>query len=239
LAIGISDAPPVDFLQGAVNGAKAFGSWAINLGIQTEILIDDEDPVGFDEVRSALERLLSGNEKISRMLIYFAGHGLARDAAEDLWLLSQWLNEQRAIAVGGLRRRLERFGIDQVAIIGDACRSIANDAESADLAADPVLGRGRFDRHVPRVDILRASSSFRAAYMVRGHAPEDDPCIFSGVLEEALSGAHVGAFEPTRKCITSVSLAMFLEREVAFRAEQYQIELRPDIVTGFYPPHDV
>jgi hypothetical protein len=239
LAIGISDAPPLDFLQGAVNGAKAFGDWATKLGIPSKVLVDDVDPVGLADVRAALDQLLLGPEKISRLLIYFAGHGLARDAAEDLWLLSQWFEVQRAIAVGGLRRRLERFGIDQITMIGDACRSIANNEDTADLYADPVLDRGPFDRHIPRVDLLRASASFSAAYMVMGREPEDDRCIFSGVLEEALLGAHAAAFEPNRQCITSISLAMFLDDAVKIRAREYGVDLRPDNIPGFYPPDDV
>jgi hypothetical protein len=239
LAIGISDAPPLDFLQGAANGAEAFGAWATGLGIPSEILVDDVKPVGFADVRDALQRLLRGPEKVGRLLIYFAGHGVARDAAEDLWLLSQWLEDQRAVAVGGLRRRLERFGIDQVTMIGDACRSIANSADSADLVADPVLGRGPVDSHVPRVDLLRASASFSAAYMVMGEEPENDRCIFSGVLEEALLGAHAAAFDTSRRCITSISLAMFLDDAVKARAKEYGVDLQPDNIPGFYPPNDV
>jgi len=124
LAIGILDAPPLEPPQGAVNGAKAFGAWAKGLGIQTEILTDEDTPVGCEEVRKAFERLFAGKPKISRLLIYFAGHGVARDANEDLWLLSNWSTDQRAVAVGGLRRRLERFGVEQLTIIADACRSL-------------------------------------------------------------------------------------------------------------------
>jgi len=239
LAIGISDAPPLEFLQGAANGAKAFAKWARSLQIQTEVLTDEEEPVGFDEVDDALTRLLADRQRISRLFIYFAGHGLMRDAGEDLWLLSRWLDDQRAIAVTPLRRRLERYAIDQVTIIGDACRSLANSADSADLVADPVLGRGPFDPEIPTVDILNASSTFHAAYMVPGQNAEDDRCIFSGVLEEALSGARGEAFEPTRGCVTSGSLAKFLKSEVPIRAAQYQVELRPHITAGFLPPDDV
>jgi hypothetical protein len=46
LAIGVSDAPPLEYLGGAVNGAQAFGAWARCLGIQTEVLTDEVNPVG-------------------------------------------------------------------------------------------------------------------------------------------------------------------------------------------------
>lgn len=202
LAIGVSDAPPLEYLQGAENGAKVFGAWAASLGIPTEILTDEEKAVSFDAVKAAFERLFSGAPKISRLLIYFAGHGLSRAAAEDLWLLSQWFTTQRAVAVQGLSRRLERYGIEQLTIVSDACRSPAAGEDSADLVSDPVLDRGPFDASPPLIDMLRASSPFHAAYMVRGSKPEEDRCIFSGLLNEALSGAHES---PSRSPIGSIS----------------------------------
>ena len=38
LAIGVADVPPLEFLKGAENGAKAFAAWAKNLGIPTQVL---------------------------------------------------------------------------------------------------------------------------------------------------------------------------------------------------------
>ncbi|MGY4296135.1 hypothetical protein ACVWXN_004230 [Bradyrhizobium sp. i1.4.4] len=240
LSLGISDAPPLDFLQGAANGAKAFGAWAKNSGIPTEVLVDEEQPIGLDTVKAAFERLFAGKPKISRLLIYFAGHGLTRDPAEDLWLLSQWFTSQRAVSVGQLCRRLSRYGVEQLTIVSDACRSLAGSAESADLAVDPILDKGPFDDRRPFIDMLRASSPFHAAYMVRGSTPDEDRCIFSGLLNEALSGAHEEAFEaPDRRRITNFSLADFLGEQVPLRAGQYQVELRPDIATGFRPPNNI
>jgi hypothetical protein len=240
IAMGVSDAPPLEYLPGAENCAKAFGAWASGLGIPTEILTDEAKPVGFDTVKAAFDRLFAGKPNISRLLIFFAGHGLARDAAEDLWLLSQWSATQRAVAVGGLCRRLARYGVEQLTIVSDACRSPAAGVDSADLVADPVLDKGPFDARTPLFDVLRASSPFHAAYMVRGSRPEEDRCIFSGLLNEALSGAHDAAFEaPDRFRISNFSLADFLTREVPLRASQYQVELRPDITTGLRPPNNI
>jgi hypothetical protein len=237
LAIGVSDAPPLEYLQGAENGAKAFGAWAKSLGIPTEIITDEMHPAGFDTVKAAFGRLFTGKPRISRLLIYFAGHGLARDAAEDLWLLSEWSTTERAVSVRGLCYKLVRYGVEQLTIVSDACRS---PAASAVLFGDPVLDRGSFDSHVPLTDMLHASSAFHAAYMVRGSTPEEDRCIFSGLLNEALSGAHDTAFEaPERLRITNFSLADFLNREVPLRAGQYQVELRPDITTGLRPPDNI
>ena len=240
IAMGISDAPPLEYLHGAENGAKAFGAWAKSLGIQTEILTDENKAVEVDAVKTAFARLFEGKPKVSRFLIYFAGHGLARDAAEDLWLLSSWFSDLRAVAVGGLCHRLARFGVEQLTVISDACRSPAADQWSADLVADPVLDKGPFDLHVPLVDMFRASSPFHAAYMVTGSKPEEDRCIFSGLLDEAICGAQDSAFEaPDRIRVSNFSLAAFLTEQVPLRAAQYKVELRPDIATGLRPPDNV
>jgi hypothetical protein len=240
IAIGVSDAPPLEFLKGAENGAKAFAAWAKSLGIPTEVLTDEEEPVGFDTVKAAFGRLFAGRTKISRLLIYFAGHGLSRDAAEDLWLLSEWSTTERAIAVGGLCRKLERYCVEQLTVVSDACRSPAAGAESADLFGDPVLDKGPFDPRIPLIDMLRASSPFHAAYMIRGSRPEEDRCIFSALLSEALSGGHDAAFEPPdRLRISNFSLADFLAREVRLRADQYQVRLEPHITTGLRPPDNI
>lgn len=239
LAIGVSDAPPLEFLRGAANGARAFGTWAQSLGTRTEVLTDEEKPVGCTELRAAFERLLSGRQGVDWLLVYFGGHGLSRGAGEDLWLPSAWHADQRAISINALRRRLSRYAVRRLTIVGDACRSLPADADSADLVADAVLGRGPFDPTEPRLDLLQASSPYHASYMVLGARPEDDRCIFSGVLEEALSGAREEAFDARRGCITSVSLAGFLEREVPLRAVQYLVKLEPHVVSGFREPDDV
>lgn len=239
LAIGISDAPPLDYLPGAVNGAKALAAWAKKAGYQTKLLIDDKKPVGITNVKSALNKLLPKGAKTDRLIIYFAGHGLARDAAEDLWLLSEWHQNQEAVAVGGLKRKLERFGVDQITIISDACRSLPGDTDSADLTSHNVLGRGPFLSNLPSLDMLKASSKFKAAYMIPGQTSADDRCIFTGVVEEALWGHQAAAFHPTRQCVTSGSLANFLKEAVPSRAEFYKVELRPEISPGFIDPNDV
>lgn len=240
LAIGISDAPPLDYLPGAVNGAKAIAAWAEKAGYETRLLIDSEEAVGIETVAKALDELLPLGTKTERLILYFGGHGLARDAAEDLWLLSQWFEKQRAIAMGGMKRKLERYGVEQVAIISDACRSLPPDADTADLTSDNVLGRGPYDPSLPLVDMLKASSKFRAAYMIPGATPDDDRCIFTGVIEEALWGHEPSAFDTARKgCITSGSLANYLRAAVPAKALLYKVELRPDIVSGFLNPYDI
>jgi len=254
LAIGISDAPPLDFLPGAANGARAMAAWATAVGYdEVRCLVDDDAPIGIEEIREALvgrpaepgqaavRGLLKQDEPIERLLIYFAGHGLARDAEEDLWLISRWEREERAIAVGGLKRKLERFGIAQIVIIADACRSAGTDQKSTDLTADKVLGAGPFDLNLPAVDLFRAAPKHRAAFMIPGETEDDDRCIFSGVLLEALWGHHDAAYSKFRtpRCITSSSLAIFMNAAVPKQAAVYGVTLKPDITPALLEGDDV
>lgn len=244
LAIGISDAPPLAYLPGAVNGAKAIADWAKKAGYKTKLLVDERKPIELNTVKRAINALLPFGTKTDRLIIYFAGHGLARAAGEDLWLLSKYHEDEKGISVGALKQKLERYGIEQIAIISDACRIPPSDPDSAEIYPEVLLGRGHYDRNQPLVDMLKASSRFKAAYMIQGATPADDRCIFSGVLEEALWGHHDKAFHTQRKinqkrCITSGSLADFLEKEVEHKAAFYKVELRPEINTGFRDPKDV
>ncbi|WP_448580358.1 caspase family protein, partial [Thermaurantiacus sp.] len=237
LAIGVGDAPPLDYLRGAVNGAHAVAQWANAAGYETLCLTDEKEPLEVAHVKAALERLLAG-QPAERLLIHFAGHGVSQGAAEELWLLSQWKTEQEAVSVAGLRRRLERFGIRQLAIVSDACRNVATEAETVALDRRSVLGLGPEAEAVPQTDIFYASSNRRVAYMVG--SKDKARCIFTSVMVEGLLGVDDAAFDGGSRAsgISSSSLARYLLDRVPKVAATYGVELRPDPRPGFWPPDD-
>src|SRR4051794_28361352 len=107
LSIGVGDAPRLPFLPAAVNGARAFYEWATALGYQSKLVTDEADPVTVAGLKNELEAILKPEPSpIDRLLLYFAGHGLIREAEEGLWLLSDWRSDLRAVAVEVLKRRL-------------------------------------------------------------------------------------------------------------------------------------
>jgi hypothetical protein len=209
LAIGISDAPPLDYLRGAINGAKQFQTWAAQNGYRSELLTDEDAPVTIQRLRDKLEAMLAPDpaRPIAQLLLYFAGHGLIREAEEGLWLLSDWNNELRAVGVEVLKRRLYLFyGVPQIAIFADACRSLPTNISTLDLVSDSVLGKGPAQAATnPAVDKFIAAQDTKETFMVPGNTPEQDRCLFSGVLMEGLWGAPaaVSTFFPgkvTRAC---------------------------------------
>jgi Caspase domain len=243
LAIGVSDAPPLPFLSGAVNGARAFHEWAQALGYESRLVTDEDEPVTAQRVRSELEALLPGDETvIHRLLVYFAGHGVIREVEEGLWLLSDWNHELRAVAVEALRRRLDRYGVSQVAFFADACRSLPADVDTADLTPDALLGKGPAPRSPtpPAVDKFIAAQDGTTTFMIPGADPDDDRCLFSGVLLEALWGTQQKAFSallPGK--VTSRSLGAFLQAEVSKVAEGYRLTLVPSWSSTFPEGDDV
>ncbi|MEB3325709.1 MAG: hypothetical protein VKM17_10305 [Cyanobacteriota bacterium] len=238
LAIGVGDAPPLDYLRGAVNGARAIDAWANKQGYSTKLLTDEIKPIELSDVDNALTALLAGGA--DRLLLYFAGHGLSSGAADDLWLLSRWDQERKGVSVAALRDRLLRYGIGQLILIADACRTLV-DANTRDVMGDPVVQRGPFAEKLHQGDLWFAASPARAAWMIPGPTPAESRCIFSGLLTEALSGAHVQAYDGSNPSagITSFSLANFLEAEVPPLAARYGATLVPAITTSIRPPLNV
>jgi hypothetical protein len=243
LAIGISDAPPLDYLRGAINGAHQFQDWADRNGYQSELLTDEETPVTIQLLREKLEVMLSPqqDDPVTRLILYFAGHGLIREAEEGLWLLSDWNKELRAVAVEVLKRRLYLFYcVPQIAIFADACRSLPTNMTTLDLVPDAVLGKGPARAATnPVVDKFIAAQDTAATFMVPGSTQDQDRCLFSGVLMEGLWGAPtaISAYFPGK--VTSQSLAQFLLAEVPKRAATYKRTLNPTVQPIFPLGSDV
>jgi hypothetical protein len=238
LALGVAKAKSLPRLPGALNGARAFGNWANTLGYETHVVTDDLAPVTIDTLRAVLQDILE--EPIARLILYFAGHGLIREAEQGLWLLTDWLDTLRAVHVELLKRNLYRYPVDQISIISDACRSSAVDITLADLTFDGVLNRGPKDFDtIPPIDKFVATLDGAETYMIPGKRPAQHRCLFSGVLMEGLWGIDQTAFDPERHKVTSRSLAAFLEEQVPARAKLYGRAVNPQTSPLFRAPTDI
>lgn len=236
LAIGVGNAKKLPPLGGAINGARSFHHWASQLGYESFLLTDESETVTIDRFRMTLNSILTPTaEPIHRFVIYFAGHGLIREAEERLWLLSDWHDDLRAVAVEGLKRRLYMHEIGQISIFADACQSLPPNIEAADLTADAVLGRGPYLGPVrPAIDKFAATQDGRATFMIPGPSPDEDRCLFSGVLLEALWGTQPAAFSRVLPgVITSRSLGSYLQTTVPRIAEKYKQKVYPTVAPGF------
>jgi hypothetical protein len=240
-AIGVGGPERLPYLPGAINGARQFQEWALALGYQTHLVIDDQKPVTLDRLKNEfLAELQITDSPISRFVIYFAGHGLIREAEEGLWLLSDWNSQLRAVGVEVLKRRLYQFNIGQIAIFSDSCRSLPPDIDAADLTLDPVLGKGPYAKNDPPIDKFIAAQDGFTTFMVPGDTPDEDRCLFSGVLMEGLWGFSQEAFSQILSTkVTSSSLGAFLKKEVPKRAAQYNRVLSPSVSPTFPNGEDI
>jgi hypothetical protein len=203
------------------------------MGHESYVIADDIEPVTVPRLRQELDEVLAG-ASIHRLMLYFAGHGLIREAEQGLWLLSDAMAELRAVAVEPLKRRLARYGIDQIAIFADACRTLPSTLATADLAEDPVLGWGTRRLNDPAIDKFIATQDGTATFMIPGNDPDEDRCLFSGVLLEGLWGTRPGAFSKiVEKRITSQSLGAFLKSEVQQLALRYNRTVVPTWSSSF------
>ena len=240
-AIGVGGPEGLPYLPGAINGARQSQEWALALGYQTHLVIDDQNPVTLDRLKNELlAELQITDAPISRLVIYFAGHGLIREAEEGLWLLSDWSTQLRAVGVEVLKRRLYQFNIGQIAIFSDSCRSLPSNIDAADLTLDPVLGKGLYPKNDPPIDKFIAAQDGLATFMVPGDTPDEDRCLFSGVLMEGLWGFNQEAFSQILSTkVTSRSLGSFLKKEVPKRAAQYNLDLLPSVSPTFPDGEDI
>ena len=239
IVIGVAGSVPPKYLPGAINGAKAFDQWASQQGYETTLVTDAKKPVTMQVLREKIETLLTASPRpIFRIIVYFAGHGLIREISESLWLLSDWQEELRSVAVEPLKRRLSMYGPRQVCIISDACQSLPTNIQQADLVPDAVLGSGPkpIDFSVA-LDRFFATQDGEEAFMIPGADPQDDRCLFSGVLIEGLWGqpgltqSPFSQLEPDK--ITGRSLGTYLAAEASQRARNYGLSLTPTISPTF------
>jgi hypothetical protein len=242
LAVGVGSAKPLPYLSGAVNGARDFHGWAQGMGYDSQLLVDEQKPVTIPRLAGELEALLNAAPAgTHRLVIYFAGHGVLREAEEGLWLLSDWYTQLEAVHVEAMKRRLYRFRVHQIAIFADACRGVAPDIGVTDLTAHAVLGRGPGEPATDvEIDKFIAAQDGSDTYMVPGATPSDDRCLFSGVLIEGLWGMKPEAFSKLRKDkITGGSLGAYLKTEVPELAKRYGRKLNPNVSATFLEGDDI
>lgn len=252
LAIGVSSAPGLAYLGGAINAARDIHHWATCSGYESILMIDEDDvataptdvrkgPVTVDTMAAALEDLLPHGSATDRLVVFFAGHGLIQELGESLWVLNDWQDYRRVVSVKMLRRALTRYGVAQISIMSDACSEIASTATLLGLERRGVLSGGYTtgDDSVP-TDSFIAALDGRATYMLPGPTPEEDRCIFSGVLLEGLWGHNASAFSKLAPdLVVSASLAPFLKARAAEIGGSYKLTVKPDPQPGLYEPDNV
>ena len=236
VAIGVGSAEGLKAVPAAVNCARKFSEWADALWYEVTLITDEmrDRPVTVDRLRREFEAILMPPGPIHRMIVYFAGHGMIKEAEQGLWFLSDSKKEGLAVAQEPLRRKLATYDIDQIAIFSDACRSLPRSMRELEHEERSVLAFGPKTDGDPHLDKFVAARDGQQTYAIPGSTEADDVCVFSGVLLEALWGTRPDAFStlaPDK--VTSSSLGTYLRAEVPRAAKRYGLTIRPSVLAAF------
>ena len=151
-----------------------------------------------------------------------------------MWLPTDWAPENRAVSVEALKASLHSYGIKYLTLISDACRDFANRPSTANLAPDPVLGRGPVQAVQPGLDRFNAVEDGKAAFMIPGETAADARCILSGSLANALWGHEPEAFSRQKRgLIDSDSLLRFISVQTRKVGERYGLECQAEAIRGY------
>ncbi|WP_333875015.1 hypothetical protein [Methylobacter sp.] len=244
---------PYSNLPGTVTSARRLREWAEqtdeDCNYNVLYLADDEyDEINVQLVREKVTEFLNNN-LIDRLIVYFAGHGIARSAGDQFWLLTDAANDLReGINVESFRRGLLKCNIGayndeqpgQLCIIGDACRNTGRDA--IDFSGDPILtSTAKMNRRI-QLDRFLSTGLGDYSFQIDSVGSQNAYCLFSEVMLGALRGEAKEAIETEdhrfKPAVTNHKLADYLQKEVTKRTAAIDEDMEPDLLTGIHPPYN-
>jgi hypothetical protein len=181
------------------------------------MVTDEREPVTIDRLKNEVNTILL--EDVSRLLIFYSGHGICSQVG-DFWLLSNYdRDSDEAVNLMQSVRNGRRLGIGQIGVFSDACRASLS-------AAALVTGRSIFPVPARRARTASPYDEFLStdigdvAQEVLNHDPTKSYGVFSRCLLEALHGREADAAEvrQQRKIVSSISLANWLEKAIPFQS---------------------
>ncbi len=245
IAIGVSRSVAGAPLPGALNGVKRFAKWAKNSGFSVIRFTDAKHPVDATKIKATIKSAVETGD-VSRLFIFFAGHGVSLGAGNDVWLLSGADDDaEAAINVPHSLLMAQRSGIRHVAIFADACRTPPSHQHDGIRGATlfptkPRQGRVELDRFYatrtsdPALEIQRRSDPPGTAFGVFTECLLD---IFEGKIPASLKSLSIEGRQ------ASVILARTLADEIGDIVADRLIELKvtesqePESIPGSSPPN--
>ena len=233
LSIGIEykDSEELSRLRGAIPSAIALKEWAHSHGYSTDCITDHENPVTVERVKRALENLIGGGGQ-HRVIICFAGHGLIRDGAEELWLMNDWQAEIGAINHAKLRERLKGYGIKQIAIVNDACRNLVSDT-FRDIVGSPVIRMADYEHDYVETTVINGTKAGRSSYSTP-ILHSQQYCFLTRALYETLTNLNETWDEKEK--LTHSDLFRILLKKVPEIARKFNVTQLPEPTGIFLEP---
>lgn len=226
-------------LPGAINAAERMDTWARDNGYRSLLIHDKTIPVTTSLLRTFVEREIAEvirEDELQRIVFFFAGHGAVTGIEDQHWILSNWSSDpSEAVKVSALQRMLEFYGPRQVTIIGDACQEYS--AKFIDIIGSAILQKRDEERRAFELDRFFPVDAGSPAFMIKAQGNDEAFCLFTKVMLDALEGdAPARFFESIDgvDCITSQSIARFLEQTLPSEAGKYGVRMVPRPRPGFY-----
>jgi hypothetical protein len=245
VCIGVDKSGSLPVLKAAAAGAARFAEWARGQKYEVvEITDGNGKPVTIAEIKKAVWSFCEP-QVFHQLIVYFAGHGILKSPAEELWLLTDAPEDaEEAINVFSTLYAARNCRIPHVVLISDACRSTPTGSSYTNVRGSsafrnfPIMTPPR-----PEVDQFYAAPPGEAAFELPGKvAAANYQAVFTTCLLEALEQQPDLIKEqwenPSMWVITSGKLKPWLEKNVPARAAAFSLKLNqtPDIVAESHRP---
>lgn len=238
IGIGVANAKGLPPLPGVAASVTNLADWATTAGYRTVTVTDETKPVDVARVRDAIQAGLRPG--LSRIILYFCGHGFHVPPDQYLVLTAGPRVPDQRIARDGLRDMLATYGPRQICVVTDACLVMTPMTGLAVSVIDPA------DGEVPKqyFDGFYATQPGSQAFAFRASPDEDEMCLFSWVLHRGLTFQDTAACDPRettarRRVVTSYSLGDYLDAAVPEEGALRSVWQQPQTNTGFRPPDHV
>lgn len=241
VAIGVSrPGGGLEELPGVISASERMAAWGDAHGYIPVLLNDKLYPeITVDllhrEITAAINEV-TDRTILKRLVVFFAGHGAARDIGDQYWVLTNWQQRStEAVKVSALQRMLEYYGPQQVAVIGDACQEFS--AKFIDLIGSAVLDRPDEEQQPFELDQFFAVDAGKQAFMIKAQDGDDAFCLFSEVLLDALEGDAPKRYREHQNgedVLTSQGIALYLRDNVEKEAGKHGVRMVPRPRPGFF-----
>ncbi|WP_425844437.1 hypothetical protein [Agrococcus sp. TSP3-2-1] len=188
--IGVSRAGDFPELRAVESAVDLMNDWALTQTTADRIFrYTDADgtEVTVDGVIDRVEMAVN-DPGVSKLLIYFSGHGFAKDYSE-YWLLSKAPRRaHEAVNVtGSVALALQRRG-KHIVFVSDACRTLPSTIDVSRVSGSPVFPNDRHPQSDARVDEYYACLVGAPAYEVPSSDGSGYAALFTRAFADALRG---------------------------------------------------
>lgn len=243
--IGVGASGDLPELPGARSDARRAAAWAEADGYEVTALVDDDGAtVAAAAIYAAVQQAVDAGD-VERLVLFFAGHGVAKGAALDFWLLSAGPdNPNESVNVDASLRLARSSGIPHVAVFADACRSAVGSARLG-MEGYVVFPDAGLDLDVEVDRFLATRPGFVAIERTETDSLEAFG-VFTDRLLEALDAPPPAAVEPALDgsgrqvvALTAGSLKRWLVDAVEVATRDLATPQEPDCLVGSTPPRHI